>query len=231
MSNSAIITTTNNVSYADGQCGAFANLFIDVLKMQGIHNQNNYVRYLPLDPISSDNEFLVKEWSIPSDIGLSSQHGGENYTHRNALRAGFNSSTNQFFIFYQKPNDQAFAWVVEEVIDEPGIEGIGISYNPKSFFENHQIARIKLSENPDVYKYYDPSYGKSFDSLQDIEDEVIVGYVYATLGLVNESNPLVDCDCNLDGDKQDNDVYCYVMYIRDKQSSEPINIKEEINTK
>ncbi len=234
LSSDNVDVAPNGIKYADGQCGAFAKLFIDILKMQGIHNDLNYYSYVPTNSLlnddkKTDNGFLVKNWMIPNNNGLIFSISDPNddsillqsYTHRNALRGGVNND-GSLFPYYQKDNEQAFDWMVEEVKDDPGIIGQGISSNPKSFFKNHQIVQIKTGDN--IYKLYDPSYGIKFTNDSDIENKAIDGYIYSELKYVNENDPSVNCDCNKNGTISDLSVPCMVIYLRAKQSTTPVGI-------
>jgi len=74
--------------------------------------------------------------------------------------------------------------------------------NPASLFERHNVACIGG-------KYYDPSYGASYNSLQEIDDAMDGFYHHpknSYLGTwpVDESD--VNLDLNSDGDIQDFDV-------------------------
>lgn len=63
-----------------------------------------------------------------------------------------------------------YVWLgAPSVTDLPGLPGQG-SANPASLFGNHKL--VKLGPG-----YYDPSYGKSYTSLQDFEDNAIEGIV------------------------------------------------------
>ena len=71
-----------------------------------------------------------------------------------------------------------------QVTDLPGVPGQGTT-NPQSIFDNHVLVLFKGV-------YYDPSYGKSYNSLADFEDRAVVGFV--------KGKKLVESDVNLDLD-------------------------------
>ncbi len=238
---SNVKTGPSNFQYADGQCGAFSILFIDLLKMQGIHNAGNHVWYYPIDlGLDNVNNFLIKKWEFPSLNGTEYLKNGINYTHRNVLKAGIGQAGNIGPTFHNANNiNQQFEWIVEEVVDLDGIPGQSNS-NPKSFFENHQIARIIISDDPEpndpnppdpTYKYYDPSYGVSFEYsdnpdlvLQTIQNDVIAGFSYHRYILVNESDPDINFDCNSNNIPDEVDVPCSLIHMRKISTSEPLSI-------
>jgi hypothetical protein len=71
-------------------------------------------------------------------------------------------STGQFFYDWKNPP-------IPNVTDDPGVPGQGTA-NPPSIFQSHRVAKI-------AGIYYDPSYGKKYTSLDDMESKAIDGYV------------------------------------------------------
>jgi hypothetical protein len=140
------VTTASLLANGDGQCGAWAKFFIDMRKVQGIDDTDEYVLFEPID----DDGFIVKNWTF-TGTG-SSGHGTHPYLNLpDSLLIGATS----------------YNWKFAEVNDAAGIPGQG-NANPASLFNNHQVV---ISG-----QYYDPSYGVQHASLQDIDDNAIDGF-------------------------------------------------------
>ncbi|MCC7293934.1 MAG: hypothetical protein IT449_17885 [Phycisphaerales bacterium] len=170
------VTTADLLKHGDGQCYAWAQLFINLLGAQGVNQQNDYVN---LTAATADG-FLVKDWSFPGGNGIS---GHSTYPFLN-LPQSF-----QTFI-----NQSSYLWRFAEVTDSTGVPGQGTD-NPLSCFSNHQLVKI-------AGQYYDPSYGKVYASLADFDAQAISGYVLgASSWLVNE--PDVGLDLNGNGNQTD----------------------------
>ncbi len=136
---------------ANGQCGAWAALFVDTLSAQGISGaQKIYVESTYKDdprvsrvPGVNDDFYrglmLVKSWTFPA-TGTA-------------------------------PADVApFDYRLAEVTDQTGVAGQG-NPNPPGAFYNHFIVEYDSVVNGStVYNYYDPSYGGSIysNSSQDV---------------------------------------------------------------
>ena len=173
------ITTADLLKYGDGQCGAWAKFFIDMLKVQGIGITNEYVIFMPNPPSGIPQDyvgFVVKNWTF---VGAgTSGHSTHPYLNiPDSLLVGATS----------------YNWKFAEVTDAAGIPGQG-NANPASLFNNHQVMING--------EYYDPSYGLKHASLQAIDDDAIDGfYIGPVLHPVDE--PAVNLDLNGDGDKTD----------------------------
>ena len=74
-----------------------------------------------------------------------------------------------------------------DITDLEGIDGQGVTTNPKSIFNNHQFVRINNT-------LMDPSYGVSYSSIQDVENS-LSAYGCLKLKWVNEN----DFDFDQDG--------------------------------
>ncbi len=166
----------------DGQCGSWAKFFIDLRKVHGIDVPNEYVIFRP----SADDGFLVKNW----DFNGAGTSGVAGYPYLNIPDAPF-------------PGENSYSWKFAEVTDQNGIPGQG-NPNPASLFGNHQVVIDG--------QYYDPSYGKKFASLKDIDDNTIDGYFRVVPAAINE--PDFNLDLNGDGDKTDMGVQINVFLIR-----------------
>ena len=184
-------TTKGLLASCDGQCGAWAKLFIDIRKVQGIDDKDEYVVFSPIPPqgVSRDYVgFLVKNWTF-SGTGRS---GYSDYPYLNVLSdTDFISSTE-------------YQWKYSDVSDATGIAGQG-NENPASLFNNHQVVIDG--------KYYDPSYGVQYSSLEELEDRSIDGFYVGPVRLPVDE-PVVGCDLNNDGDTADLNVDANVLLIR-----------------
>ena len=191
-------TTTNMLTpdllkHGDGDCNAWARLFLDMLKAQNYQPDNNFVTAGPT-VTSGAGAFLVREWSFPAPPGKSDDEDFPflNIPEPDALLPNFVKDTSYDFVF-------------KEVTDSTGIPGQGGVANPASFFEVHSVAVIEE-------KIYDASYGLIHDSFDDIDPDIIAGYVkLAKQHPVDE--PTVGVDLNDDGDALDMDVPrdCFFM--------------------
>jgi hypothetical protein len=161
-------STAALLSNGDGQCGAWAKLFIDLRKVQGIDDSNEYVLFEPI----ADDGFIVKNWTF-SGTGLS---GNTTYPYLNV--------TDSFLIGLTKYNFR-FA----EVKDATGVAGQGNS-NPASLFNNHQVVIGGV--------YYDPSYGIKYSTLQDIDNSIDGFYIGPGLYPVNEPTVNLDLNGDRD---------------------------------
>ena len=184
-------TTKGLLASCDGQCGAWAKLFIDIRKVQGIDDKDEYVVFSPIPPqgVSRDYVgFLVKNWTF-SGTGRS---GYSDYPYLNVLSdTDFISSTE-------------YQWKYSDVSDATGIAGQG-NENQASLFNNHQVVIDG--------KYYDPSYGVQYSSLEELEDRSIDGFYVGPVRLPVDE-PVVGCDLNNDGDTADLNVDANVLLIR-----------------
>ena len=140
------VTTASLLANEDGQCGAWAKFFIDMRKVQGIDDTDEYVIFEPI----SDDGFIVKNWTF----------------------TGTGSSGHPTHAYLNLPDSPligaaSYNWKFAEVTDAAGIPG-QCNANPASLFNNRQVV---ISG-----QYYDPSYGVQHASLQDIADTAIDGF-------------------------------------------------------
>lgn len=143
------------LTYKNAQCYTFAQLFLSLIKIQGIIRTNNYVYITPVYSTScgySVNRFLVKNWSFAAPTG----EGCPAYPYENTYTT---------LIPYPYTD---YSFITADVTDGMGIPGPS-SPNPSSYFNNHQIALIDGV-------YYDACYGVSFDSVEDIPFEAFDGW-------------------------------------------------------
>ena len=140
------VTTADLLKYGDGQCGAWASLFLDIRKVQGLNDFNEWIRLEP----TFDDGFIVKNWTF-SGPGTS---GHPTHPYLNIPEVPFVNTT-------------SYAWKYAEVNDSMGIPGQGNS-NPASFFARHFVYYGG--------EYYDPSYGIKHTSLLTLDSNAIDGY-------------------------------------------------------
>ena len=184
------VTTAELLAEGDGQCGAWANFFIDMRKVQGIDSPDEYVTIRPAPPSGIPQQYarlLCKNWNF----------------------AGIGSSGSVVYPYLNLPDtpylgDAQYFWKFAEVTDAMGMPGQG-NPNPASFFQNHQVFIDG--------EYYDPSYGVKHSSIQDWEDDMIAGYAIGPLSRPVDE-PIVGMDLNGDGDSNDLQVDATVFWIR-----------------
>jgi len=165
---------TGNVNLAslllnkDAQCFTFAQLFLAMVKIQGIVRTNNYINITPIGNMvcggKSVNRFIVKNWS-PTGLMTSSC---SSFPYKNTyLGSLFN------------PTFTAYDFSYTEIQDDDGAPGPGNS-NPSSYFNNHQIALIDGM-------YYDACYGVKYSTLEEYTSNSIEGWSYrVTVGSTND---------------------------------------------
>lgn len=196
---------------ADGQCGAWTDLLFNVLFYQGfeLYPELGFEQFSPKYHSTETNlEYkelmLVKNWDIPSDKERSNQFihpiTQEQLDYCN-LRYSLTKK-----IVRKTDSTGTLQWVEENrnvlVERKPGIEGQGTP-NPISNFDMHSMLKIMLNGEA---KYYDPSYGVTFDTINDIENN-IDGFYH-----VDEDNEVRMKD------KNNNEVIAYPVYFRKNES-------------
>ena len=169
-------TTSDNVgpllASRDGKCGAFAELFINALKVAG-------VEFTPIEPfqVASDGNFenmLINSWPFVGVGAVNIILNFRIYNYSNTLsNPAINPDTTDGGVgsFTRKNQDGEWEYYwganveVDELIGLPGQN----TENPKSHFSDHWLVKISG-------KYYDPSYGSKFDSLLDWENASVGGF-------------------------------------------------------
>lgn len=165
--------------YRNAECFSFAQLFIAMLKIQGISITNNYIE-LYIRPTGSFcvtgspasmgyiSTFMVKGWKF---ITKSDSAVCPNYPYTNTCDPFTYSKTGKY------------VWGKEDVQDAPGLAG-QCNPNPASLFQRHQVVKIGGI-------YYDPSYGVTYTSLSDFRTKAIDGWaVYSTTAYRMTNNVL-----------------------------------------
>ena len=181
------ITTADLLLNGDGQCGAWASFFIDLRKVQGIDDKDEYVIFSPSQTPMDYSGFLVKNWTFKNK-GLS---GYPEYPYINILDSNFIGHS-------------GYRWKYSDVNDAIGMPGQG-NENPASLFNNHQVV---IGD-----KYYDPSYGVQYSSLEELESESIEGFYIGPFSIAVDET-VVNCDLNNDGDKMDSQIMVNAIFIR-----------------
>jgi hypothetical protein len=183
-----IIQTVDLITQCNGQCGSFASLFLDVLDSQGIGEStgSNYVKFYSLGGEAEDKGFLVNDWEFPAEPN---QSGNSEYPYYNLPYDSGGGIT-------LDPRGFAVWGEGAAVIDQEGVKGQN-NANPKAIFSNHQVVLYKG-------KYYDPSYGKVYNSLQEISEQAIAGfYIEGTIRLGDTPKPAYFFQKNSPGLKLD----------------------------
>jgi hypothetical protein len=198
------ISTEDLLKFGDGQCGAWAKLFIDLRKVQGVDDTNEYVIFYPSGPSNTPIDyrgFVVKNWTF-SGSGTS---GVADFPYLNIPASNLVGSNN-------------YNWRYAEVNDSDGIPGQG-NGNPASLFNNHQVVIAG--------EYYDPSYGLKHASLAALDDNAIDGFYVLTSLPVDESSVNLDLngDGDGDGDQTDQDIPTGVFVFRKNTSG--LDLAEE----
>lgn len=139
----------------DGQCLAWAELFLLALQTQGISaTQKSYSSSNP------GESYLINNWFFEKNVNHKIDYNGTNYSHYNY------SPYDEF----KRKNDGTYTWGSEnvEVNELDGIPGQG-NKNPVSDFSHHYIVEY----NGNVY---DPSYGKEYPSKESWNNNSVAGY-------------------------------------------------------
>jgi hypothetical protein len=151
-------TTAKLLSTGVGQCGSFTGLFLDMLKIQGI----GQAKYEIISPKNGANGFLVKSWTF----GAAKSSGNPLYPYLNYTMLG---------VPFRKTNGYQFAFadVTRSPMAADQIKGQN-NADPAADFNNHQVAMY--TDAGGTTTYYDPSYGKTFTSLDDFNTKAIAGF-------------------------------------------------------
>jgi len=206
------ITTNALLSSGDGQCGAWASFMLDMLRAHGIDYADEYVlfRYSNSDfPNPANRGFLVKDWNFALGGGISG-HAQLTYLNLPPAGADWPGIVNSTYVWRFPP----------EVTDATGVPGQG-TVNPASFFSNHQVVRINGV-------YYDPSYGNTYNTLAEIDDQAIAGHFVFVRA--PDTWPVNEQQVNLDlnGDGEVEDVFVDVNNVFLIEQNPPGNQLEEV---
>jgi hypothetical protein len=157
------------LSGGDGQCQAWAELFLDIREVQGLYGDNYLVQILPIGTVATG--FIVNNWNFNANGG---------------------TSGNPDFPFLNIPAvipptlQTSYSWTSAEVTQGQGIAGEN-NKTPASLFGGHVIVQA-------ANKYYDPSYGATPIRPTDIKNSLAGFYLvvtppvpYATQYLFNQN--------------------------------------------
>lgn len=158
----------------DGQCGAFAELFVIALRRKGVTTPMNLVTITALD---QQELMFINNWSFAPE----GDSGDPRYPFQNAYADATRN------IIRKSAGVWEYYWgTPAEVTDLEGVPGQNTT-NPRSIFQNHQLVAVGT-------KIYDPSYGNVFDSLQEWEDGSVAG-----LGKLDNPNERILIRKHFDG--------------------------------
>ena len=155
----------------NGQCGSMADLLKGMLAVQGVTNQDIFVK--------GENDTLIMddEWKYIFFFQKDMPPENESYRSHGFLVKDWSGFENEgtsgdtiYPYFNGRPylSEDKHEFETTEIYDEIGLAGQN-SPNPTSMFNNHQVLFIRG-------KYFDPSYGKVFESLKEIQEMAIAGF-------------------------------------------------------
>ncbi len=121
----------------DGECTAWVKLFLDLFKINGIRNENNYVAVRA----NESSGFFVKTWAAVDENVASYPDDPQGYQYKNVKGSPFYVNNN-------------YNWVSAEVVLTSFTPGQSNS-QPQSDFISHYLARPLGAGG----LLYDPSYG------------------------------------------------------------------------
>jgi len=146
-------STPELIRSGTSKCQGWAEFFLDVLKMHGIRAGV----LIPVVPKGSDDPgLMVKAWTFNGQ-GTS---GITNYPYMNQL-----TTEN---IFYA--NGYNWGNTVEVSFNPNLCTFAQGNYTPRALFGDHVVVLVPNGT------FYDPSYGQTYSSLEDMENKVIDGY-------------------------------------------------------
>jgi hypothetical protein len=171
------LTRTTLLSGKDGQCGAWADFFLGALQVQGLTRGLHMMRIEP-----SSNGGLIRDqtlwllvniWAFP-DNGTPPFNNAPDPT---APNGSGQAQWPAYGPVADAPNGWAYKGTSATVNDRPGIPGQN-SADPQSMFPNHVIIKVSFSDeqNRPFTLWYDPSYGVTYDSLLDMDNNSIAGF-------------------------------------------------------
>lgn len=184
--NTPNVTLGSLLKYRDAECYTFAQLFLALIKIQGIVRTNNYI-YIEADGTNvcggyAVDHFLVKDWIFGTPTGTCQDFPYEN-TYSTLIPSPYT----------------AYKFIKADVQDGAGIPG-SCTKNPSSFFNNHQIAKIDGI-------YYDACYGATFKQLSDIQTQAFSGWSYRYKDSSGITHAMITNNVNLAGLDETVDTY------------------------
>lgn len=157
------------LAFGDGQCHAWAELFWLTMHAVGIDPLNEKIMISAQHPNliwGGAAFFVVKEWTFGPGAH-NPLPSNQYYPHIGFVESPFIANNE-------------YHWIFTELSEQHGVPGQGTS-NPASFFNDHYLVQV-------AGKYYDPSYGTVYTSIDQFESNAIAGYGIAWF--VNP--PLID---------------------------------------
>jgi hypothetical protein len=153
----------------DGQCGAWAGLFLDMLLVNGINYPGDWE---VIQPAAKAEHLLVRNWKFGNGTS-----GDPRYPYVDYSVAGLGAEDPMEDVSNQ------YQWTHADATDEPGLPGQN-NPNPDSNFLLHVVVNIEG-------KIYDPSYGTTYSSLADMDAKAIAGFWVLKKYVVPDSGKLV----------------------------------------
>jgi hypothetical protein len=216
-------TTAYLLKYQDAQCYSWCSFFIDLLKIQGIDQEGDLVLLT-----SSNDEipyYMIKNWKFIDNPLLFSQMPSlcdeDEFTHVNIANTEPDLWVSNFGDYY------FYDFYYQELIDEDGVIGQSVN-NPESWFWRHCIVYLDF-----INKYFDPSYGKSFFSIDEwvthsLEAWGCESIIFEELFQIYDPNNelLDDYDFTGDGDLDDS-----VLMLRFTKNLNASSITTEIHNR
>jgi hypothetical protein len=143
-------STDTLLNLKDGRCGAWARLFLDARKVQGVTENGHLISITPKD---ASEYLLVKSWVFSP---ASQTSGNATYPYLVVpVGDGFNNAKTGYLFYYAE---------VSDAVGKPG----QTNSNPKADFLDHAYVKVGST-------YYDPSYGLVYTSLQDFVTQSVEG--------------------------------------------------------
>jgi len=223
-------STAKLLETGNGTCSSWANLFIQVVKAQGIVEQNNWI-VLEMENPTDFIGFLVKDWSFDG-LGTAAQvldiPAGHPFNAVIAANPYINVFKDDILPQggFTNADDDAYEWIHDDVSDLPGVPGQSTS-NPASIFAAHVVVQYDFGNG---LEWFDPSYGTKYQGAnlaaraKAFEDNAIDGFYGTGEAKVKESE--VNFDLNNDGDTGDSPMW-WVMLIRKNDPNENDIVAEE----
>ncbi len=155
---------TTLLKNGDSQCRAWADLFCEMLISQGIPAKTKSV----YSELNINEYIIVDNWHFEKNIDNMQPYDNINYSHINYV------DTNDLFEGNLMPDQYGnYKWAlntIPEVVEEDGVEAQGDNNtNPISNFNFHEIVEANG-------KIYDPSYGKDYNSEDQLRKKAFAGY-------------------------------------------------------
>jgi hypothetical protein len=168
--NTEVKTGDGLLAAKDGKCMAWTQLFLNSLASAGLQQRpDTWVVVSPKPsnppPTFSPPGLVIKDWNFNGAGSNTDPASNGTYPYYNQLLPP------DFDHMKPPPPGQAWSYTYGgniDVTDAAGIPGQNTS-NPHSLFGDHVMAKLDG-------KYYDPSYGRLWDSVKQFEDTAVAGF-------------------------------------------------------